>query len=117
MAPFMLLTLSSSLLVWARVYFYAVIGVALSMAFFASAAKPWLIKKLKERNKMEQGREAKEERVLGLGLPSDPAREVDEAIKEIREEVDRRRERGQSVSLPRGPEMKAAVEEKLGKKL
>ena len=42
-APFVLLTLPSSLLVWARVYFYSIIGVAASMAFFASPAKPWLI--------------------------------------------------------------------------
>ena len=54
---------------------------------------------------------------MGLGLPSDPAREVDEAVKEIREEVERRRERGQSVSLPTGGDMKVAVEEKLGKTL
>ena len=126
--PFMLLTLSASLLVWARVYFYAIIGVMLSTAFFASPAKPYLIRKLKERNKgaaLKKGENIVENRknengehpVMGLGLPSDPAREVDEAVKEIREEVERRRERGQSVSLPAGGDMKVAVEEKLGKKL
>ena len=124
MAPFMLLSLPASLLVWARVYFYAIIGVVLSIAFFASPAKPMLIRKLKERNKgaaVQKGEEKRTENgehpVMGLGLPSDPAREVDEAVKEIREEVERRRERGQSVSLPTGRDLKAAVEEKLGKKL
>ena len=83
-----------------------------------------LIRKLKERNKgaaVQKGEEKRNENgehpVMGLGLPSDPAREVDEAVKEIREEVERRRERGQSVSLPTGRDLKAAVEEKLGKKL
>lgn len=95
------------------------------MAFFASPAKPFLIRKLKERNKgaLKKGEGEKrnnengEDAVMGLGLPSDPAREVDEAVKEIREEVERRRERGQSVSLPAGGDMKVAVEEKLGKEL
>ncbi len=88
-----------------------------------------LIRKLKERNKgaavvVQKGGEEEEKRiengehpVMGLGLPSDPAREVDEAVREIRDEVERRRERGQSVSLPTGGDLKAAVEEKLGKKL
>lgn len=68
-----------------------------------------------KRNEKENGE--REDPVMGLGLPSDPAREVDEAVREIREEVERRRERGQSVSLPAGGDLKAAVEEKLGKKL
>ena len=58
-----------------------------------------------------------EDPIMGLGLPSDPAKEVDEAVREIREEVEKRRERGQSVSLPASGDLKAAVEEKLGKKL
>ena len=66
-----------------------------------------------KRNEKENG----EDPIMGLGLPSDPAREVDEAVREIREEVERRRERGQSVNLPAGGDLKAAVEEKLGKKL
>ncbi|KAA8572641.1 hypothetical protein EYC84_003240 [Monilinia fructicola] len=37
-APFILLTLPASFLVWSRVYFYAIIGTALSTAFFASPA-------------------------------------------------------------------------------
>jgi lysophospholipid acyltransferase len=47
--PFLLLSLSESLQVWARVYFYGVIGTAGAMAFFASPAKRYLKKKLEKR--------------------------------------------------------------------
>ena len=52
-----------------------------------------------------------------MGLPSDPGKDIDEAVREIREEVEIRKRRGTSVSMPTGQDMKAAVEEKLGKKL
>ena len=52
-----------------------------------------------------------------MGLPSDPAGDIDEAVKEIKEEVEAKRRRGQSISMPIGTDMKAAVEDKLGKKL
>lgn len=52
-----------------------------------------------------------------MGLPSDPAGDIDEAVKEIKEEVEVRRRRGQSISMPTGGDMKAAVEDKLGKKI
>ena len=68
-------------------------------------------------NEKENGNGEREDPVMGLGLPDDPVREVDEAVREIREEVEKRRERGQSVTLPAGGDLKAAVEEKLGKKL
>ncbi|CAK7269107.1 Lysophospholipid acyltransferase [Sporothrix epigloea] len=48
-APFVLLTLQDSLLAWSRVYFYALVGVLASMAFFASPAKPALKKELERR--------------------------------------------------------------------
>lgn len=52
------------------------------------------------------------------GLPSDVITEIDEAVDEIRKEVEARRKRGSmNVSMPTGNEMKAAVEEKLGKKI
>ena len=116
-APFVLLSLPSSLLVWARVYFYAVVGTAASVAFFASPAKPWLIQQLKKRNQHAQQppKEIREHPLLGM--PSDPAGDIDEAVHEIMEEVEARRRRGQSISMPTGGEMKAAVENKLGKKI
>lgn len=115
-APFVLLTLPDSLLVWIRVYLYAVLGAAASMAFFASPAKPWLIKKLRTRNQNALQPKEKAEHPL-MGLPSDPAGDIDEAVSEIKEEVEARRRRGQSISMPTGRDMKAAVEDKLGKKI
>ncbi len=50
-------------------------------------------------------------------MPSDPAGDIDEAVHEIMEEVETRRRRGHSVNTPTGGEMKAIVENKLGKKI
>lgn len=106
--PFLILSLSGSLLVWARVYFYAIIGTAACAAFFASPAKPYLRRRIEERAARAgvapakgSGGEggAKREglsrsvstdsvsRVPVLGLPSDAQREIDEAVAEIRMEV------------------------------
>ena len=52
-----------------------------------------------------------------MGLPSDPGRDIDEAVREVREEVEARRRRGASASMPKGQDLKRAVEEKLGKEL
>lgn len=122
-APFVLLTLPSSLLVWARVYFYVLIGTAASMAFFASPGKQWLQQKLRTRNRnasqpsQKDKAERAEHPIVGLGLPDDPAGDIDEAVQEIRDEVEARRRRGQSISMPTGADLKAAVEHKLRKKL
>ena len=86
------------------------------MVFFASPAKPWLIQELRKRNQNALLPKEKAEHPL-MGLPSDPAGDIDEAIREIKEEVEARRERGQSISMPTGGDMKAAVEVKLGKKI
>ncbi|KAL8971650.1 MAG: hypothetical protein Q9183_000953 [Haloplaca sp. 2 TL-2023] len=130
-APFVLLTFRDSLLVWSRVYLYAVLGTAASMAFFASPAKPWLMKRLNARKKSAMAQEqqkqefqkqafdpqdSKSEQPL-MGLPSDPGQELDNAVKEIREEVEAMRKRGLSVSMPTGQDMRIAVENKLGRKL
>lgn len=95
---------------------YAVLGAAASMAFFASPAKPWLIQELKQRNQNTLQPKEKAEHPL-MGLPSDPVGDIDEAVQEIKEEVEARRRRGQSISMPTGAAMKAAVEDKLGKKI
>ncbi len=86
------------------------------MTFFASPAKPWLIRKLKKRNQNSLQPKEKAEHPL-MGLPSDPAGDIDEAVREIKEEVETRRRRGQSISMPTGGDMRAAVEDKLGKKI
>ena len=86
------------------------------MSFFASSAKPWLIRRLKERNQNAlQPKEVREHPLLGM--PSDPAGDIDEAVNEIKEEVEARRRRGQSIQAPTGADMKAAVENRLGRKI
>ena len=52
-----------------------------------------------------------------MGLPSDPGGDIDEAVQEIRAEVESRRRRGSKVGMPTGADMRAAVEEKIGKKI
>lgn len=79
-------------------YFYAVAGVALSMAFFASPAKPFLKKKIEERNAEAGGglhRSAStdslaaagsrdREALVGPGLSSDVNRDLEELMGEAR---------------------------------
>lgn len=118
-APFVILGFSDSIKLWSRVYFYCIFGVAASMAFFASPAKQHLIKRIAKRNHPRVPRTASQE-TLGqptLGLPSDPGGDIDEALKEIRLEVETRRRRGSVVRMPTGQDLKAAVEDKLGRKL
>lgn len=89
------------------------------MAFFASPAKLWLIRKLEKRNHPAVRRTRSQE-TLGqplMGLPNDPERDVHEAVVEVRQEVEARRRRGGSVPMPSGEEMKGMVEEKIGRAL
>ncbi len=84
------------------------------MAFFASPAKLWLSKRLRKRNQNALRPKETAEHPL-MGLPSDPVGDIDEAVREIKDEVEARRRRGQSISIPTGGDMKSAVEDKLGK--
>lgn len=91
------------------------------MAFFASPAKPWLIQRLRQRNQhavmnRASSYEQQQQHPL-MGLPSDPAGDIDEVVKEIREEVEMRKRRGSKIGMPTGNAMRAAVEEKLGEKV
>lgn len=113
-APFLILSFSGSIKAWSRVYFYAIIGTAASMAFFASPAKKFLKKKLEERaakagvgKKEESERDGKEgqkagmyvnksannstDRIPLLGISSDPQQELDDAINEIKEGIEEKR--------------------------
>lgn len=93
-APFYLLTLEKSILVWSRVYFYAVIAVLVSIGFFSSPGKVYLKKALEERSRKAGVSQLKKsgstesltghrpEPVLGL---NDPVRDVDDAIKELKD--------------------------------
>lgn len=115
-APFILLNLPDSLRVWSRVYFYCVIGAAVSMAFFASPGKKFLIKQLEKRNNglaVNNGRsDFADKRTASqaslsasidgdgvLGLPNDPGKVFDEAMQEVIEEVQARRRRGSKVDI------------------
>ena len=109
-APFCLLTLPASFLVWSRVYFYAIVGTALSMAFFASPAKPFLIKKLNARQgtigaKLQRKKSL--ETIAGkepvLGLPPNPSRDLEEMMQEAKAEYEARQKRG---SMLNGAELK-----------
>lgn len=79
-------------------YFYAIIGTVLSTAFFASPAKAWLKRRLEERA-AEVGPKLKktysQESLAGqqpvLGLPPES---FDEAINEIRMEMEARQRKG-----------------------
>lgn len=93
------------------------IGVAFSMAFFASYAKPWLIKQLNEKRKPALQRTASQEsmREPVMGMPHDPGQDFDEVFQEVRDEVEKRRRnnsgrRGVSV----GQEVKGVVSERTG---
>lgn len=116
--PFIFLSFKTSVGVWRSVYFYGVIGNAASLAFFASPAKGYLIRKLKARNKPQMTRTSSTESMHQptLGLPSDAIQEFDDAVQEIRSEIESRRRRGSTVNMPIGDELKAAVENKMGRK-
>ena len=45
----------------------------------------------------------------GLGLPDDPEREVQEAVEELREEVEVRRRGGAKIAMPSADELRRAV--------
>jgi lysophospholipid acyltransferase len=93
-----LLTLPASFLVWARVYFYAVIGTALSTAFFASPAKLYLIKKINDRSGGSLKRIHSQESLASnepvLGLPPDPQMDLEEAVQEVKAEMAARQRKG-----------------------
>jgi lysophospholipid acyltransferase len=93
-APFLILTFSGSIQVWARVYFYCIVGTAVSMAFFASPAKLQLKKRLEERQAragVKLTRTASQDSIASrapvLGLSADPQRDLDEAIQEIQADL------------------------------
>ena len=121
-APFVILSFPESILVWSRVYFYAITGVAASIAFFASPAKPWLNQQLKQRNRptFQRSRTDSQEAMANhpvLGLPVDPAKEFDEAFQEAKAEVEARSRRGSTAATVDGNEVQKVFEDKLGKQL
>ncbi|DAA79374.1 TPA_exp: Uncharacterized protein A8136_0147 [Trichophyton benhamiae CBS 112371] len=50
-----------------------------------------------------------------LGLPNDLAQDVEDAVNEIKKEIETRRRRGSVVTMPTGAELRNILEQKLGK--
>ncbi|KAJ5127572.1 Lysophospholipid acyltransferase [Penicillium atrosanguineum] len=117
--PFVLLSFGDSMTVWSRVYYYGIVGTFSSIAFFASPAKAYLVGQAKRRNRPHMTRSASADVIppTTLGLPNDPERDFDEAVQEVRFEIESRRRRGSVVTMPTGDELKIAVEQKIGRKL
>ncbi|KAL4759902.1 lysophospholipid acyltransferase [Aspergillus foveolatus] len=118
--PFIYLSFSDSIYVWGSVYYYGIIAVAASLAFFSSPAKGFLIKKLKSRaDRPKAVRSPSTESVQEptLGLPDDAIKEFDDVVQEIRSEIESRRRKGSVVTMPTGEELKAAIENKIGRTL
>jgi len=119
--PFVLLNYDQSVTVWRHVYYYGIINCAVSLIAFASFSplKGYLVSRLKRRNRPHVARTASTESVRPpvLGLPNDPERDFDEAVAEIKAEIESRGRRGSTVTMPTGDDLKAAVEEKIGRKL
>ena len=100
-APFILLSLDRSIIAWARVYFYCIIGVLVSMAVFSSPAVGVVRAQLNKRQRPQSQRVASSDSIIKggqLGLPEDPGQDLDELMDEIRKEVELRRTRGMSIS-------------------
>ena len=77
--PFLLLTMSTSLKVWARLYFFVIFGVAISMAFLGSPGKAWLAQQLKRRQLPELKKVPSEkDRTQTLGVMDDPGKDFTE---------------------------------------
>ena len=119
-APFILLSINDSMLAWARVYFYCIIGVTVCSVFLITPGKAYLQKKVKARTATAKKpedplrRTESQESMQGgvLGVPNEPGREFDEMVDEIMEEVKKRK--GSGVG-PDGLELKKRVEDALHK--
>ena len=86
---------------------------------FASPVKAILVSQLKEHQGVAPSplaRDPSHEAIPSLlGLPTDPGREIDEAIREIREEVELRQKRGSIVAMPQGKDLQAEVQKRLSR--
>ncbi|KAJ5753747.1 uncharacterized protein N7511_007900 [Penicillium nucicola] len=119
--PFILLSFNESITVWSRVYFYGIASTLFSLGAFASFSplRKYLVSALKRRSRPAVGRSVSTDSVRPpvLGLPNDPERDFDEAVQEIKNEIDARARRGSVATMPTGQELKNAVEQKIGRKL
>lgn len=137
-APFILLGFSDTLKVWARVYFYTLIGVGACFALFSKSLPfrqqimqlqstrepaPTAITSVDESAVEKTAREEVErDRLLRtntqdstarhpiLGIAEDPEAEIDEIVREVKAEIELRRRRGSALQ---GFDIKKAVQDKL----
>ncbi|KAI1334190.1 MBOAT family protein [Xylariaceae sp. FL0016] len=119
-APFVILQLDKCLIAWARVYFYAIVAVGGSMAFFMSPAKLHLRRALEKRTREAGARlvrsTSQESLASGhggeplLGLSADPGQDVDEAIQEIRGEIEKAQKKKREFEEKKKAEKAAKAE-------
>ncbi|KAF1851107.1 MBOAT family protein-like protein [Cucurbitaria berberidis CBS 394.84] len=139
-APFVLLGFSDTLIVWARVYFYTIVGIGASFALFSKslpfrkqilqlqssrAPTPATFTSVDESTVEKTAREeVRKERLLAtdaqssdpghkvplFGIADDPEAEIDDIVREVKAEIEQRRRRGSALQ---GFDIKKAVQEKL----
>lgn len=139
-APFILLSFSSTMKVWARVYFYTILGCLASFALFTrslplrkqlvarqaarvaptsdTSALDSSIERVAQEEVLKSKRielqrmtsDDSHRRAPTLGIADDPEAEIDEIIAEVKQEFEERRRRG---SLVQGFDVRKAVEQKL----
>ncbi|KAI8954600.1 MBOAT family protein [Xylaria longipes] len=109
-APFIILDFKESLQAWSRVNFYAIFTTFATLAFFASPAKGYLRRMLEKKSREAGGRlsrttssENLKEPVLGLS--ADPGRDINEAIQQIQEEVEKARKDLDKKGFPKKKEL------------
>jgi lysophospholipid acyltransferase len=93
-----------------------------SLAFFSPYLpfKKMITKKLEARNQRPGGPLSRTHSHDSLnpptllGLPHDPGAQIDDAIEEIRGEIEARRRRGSTAQMPTGAELRKMVEDKVG---
>lgn len=117
--PFIFLSFSDSARVWQSVYYYGIVAVVTTLAVFVSPVKSILTQKLKSRERPKIVRSTSTESIPEptLGLPNDAIKEFDDAVQEIKGEIESRSSNGSAASMPTGEELKAAVEDKIGRTL
>ena len=64
----------------------------------------------------EMKRQLSQDEIPILGMPTDPAAVVDEAIKEISEEVEARRRQGSQAKMPEGQELVSELRQRVKEK-
>lgn len=131
-APFIFLSFRDSLMVWTRVYFYALLGIGACFAMF-SRKLPFRgqflkaqnartanikvevdvagIKKVAREEVKREGLSKREQRAPTLGLPEDPEGELNEIVAEVKREIEERKRRGSLGA--QGFDVKKMVDEKI----